>query len=251
MRVLFLIPKNSPPELEGAFSKSFKEFVSLCLFKNPEERLPAKELLKHKFIKSAKKNSMLMDIIDRYSRYKETFESEEPLEQDLRKESKQFTDGSIKWDFDTVKFSTTGGKKDGIAFPTIKLPKMSGVTSRLDTLKVAADDEEQQKPLSDFFTGIINPAIENLRQSHANDTNLISETLKSLSKSLESLDRHGPALLHSFLNDICCKYSKRYPLALSNAKMKEKVEMNDIQNSDNLASDYLLKRWVMNERKGI
>jgi len=41
MRVLFLIPKNEPPQLEGNFSKAFKEFVQLCAQKEPEKvRIP-------------------------------------------------------------------------------------------------------------------------------------------------------------------------------------------------------------------
>ncbi len=36
MKVLFLIPKNHPPELRGQYSRSFKEFVEVCLNKEPE-----------------------------------------------------------------------------------------------------------------------------------------------------------------------------------------------------------------------
>lgn len=69
MRVLFLIPKNSPPTLEGNFSKGFKEFVALCLNKEPNERPTAKELLKHRFIKSGKKTNFLTDLIERRQRW--------------------------------------------------------------------------------------------------------------------------------------------------------------------------------------
>lgn len=38
MRVLFLIPKNPPPHLSGSqWSRPFKEFVEMCLNKDPDD----------------------------------------------------------------------------------------------------------------------------------------------------------------------------------------------------------------------
>lgn len=69
MRVLFMIPKNPPPQLEGNFSKAFKEFVALCLQKNAEDRPSAHELLKHRFIRGARKNNVLVELVERYERW--------------------------------------------------------------------------------------------------------------------------------------------------------------------------------------
>ncbi|KAK4104945.1 Pkinase-domain-containing protein [Parathielavia hyrcaniae] len=65
MKVLFHIPKNAPPRLEGKFSKEFKDFVAQCLVKDPDFRPTAKELLKHRFIRSAGKVEALQELIQR------------------------------------------------------------------------------------------------------------------------------------------------------------------------------------------
>lgn len=65
MRVLFLIPKNPAPRLEGNFSSDFKDFVAICLNKVANERPTAKELLEHRFIKAAKDPHCLTELIAR------------------------------------------------------------------------------------------------------------------------------------------------------------------------------------------
>ncbi|XP_021309679.1 serine/threonine-protein kinase svkA isoform X3 [Sorghum bicolor] len=69
MRVLFMIPRENPPQLDEHFSKPMKEFVSLCLKKNPAERPSAKELLKHRFIKNARKTPKLLERIRERPRF--------------------------------------------------------------------------------------------------------------------------------------------------------------------------------------
>ncbi|WWD04556.1 hypothetical protein V865_002626 [Kwoniella europaea PYCC6329] len=71
MKVLFLIPKNPPPQLdETKFSRTFRDFVSLCLQRDPRMRPTAKDLLKHKFIRTARKASYLTELIERYEKWK-------------------------------------------------------------------------------------------------------------------------------------------------------------------------------------
>jgi serine/threonine protein kinase len=72
MRALFVIPKNDPPTLEGNFTKSFKEFIALCLQKDQTKRPSAKELLKHKFIKNARKSTFLVELIQQHQPIEQT-----------------------------------------------------------------------------------------------------------------------------------------------------------------------------------
>ncbi|XP_010462183.1 PREDICTED: germinal center kinase 1-like [Camelina sativa] len=78
MRVLFIIPRESPPQLDEHFSRPLKEFVSFCLKKAPAERPSAKELLKHRFIKNARKSPKLLDRIRERPKYQVKEDGESP-----------------------------------------------------------------------------------------------------------------------------------------------------------------------------
>lgn len=79
MRVLFIIPRENPPQLDEHFSRSIKEFVSLCLKKVPAERPSAKELLKHRFIRNARKSPRLLERIRERPKYPTVEDGETPM----------------------------------------------------------------------------------------------------------------------------------------------------------------------------
>jgi serine/threonine protein kinase len=100
-RALFLIPKSKPPKLNGeGFSSSIKDFISICLKEDPEDRIGSDELLKHRFIKNivdGPKN--LRKLLARHQQWKQdngSSEDEEEDESDLGED--------IEWDF-TLKTS--------------------------------------------------------------------------------------------------------------------------------------------------
>jgi serine/threonine-protein kinase 24/25/MST4 len=105
MKVLFLIPKNAPPQLEGNFSLTFKDFVERCLRKEPKERPSAKELLKHPFVRKAKKFQYLTELIERYERWQVLHKdkNQEEEEEESAEPERRSPGSEDLWDFGTIK----------------------------------------------------------------------------------------------------------------------------------------------------
>lgn len=106
MKVLFLIPKNPPPTLNGNFSKPFKQFVELCLRRDPKERPSAKELLEHPFIKRAKRTTYLTELIERAERWQAThrgLEDEDDYDEPYEPVNEKPEEHEDLWDFGTVR----------------------------------------------------------------------------------------------------------------------------------------------------
>jgi serine/threonine-protein kinase 24/25/MST4 len=115
MKVLFLIPKNPPPVLDGNFSRPFKDFIELCLRRDPRERPSAKELLKHPFIRKAKKTTYLTELIERHERWHATHgnrSSEDEDEYEREPAPRPTPEEEDLWDFGTIR--PAGGRGTGL-----------------------------------------------------------------------------------------------------------------------------------------
>lgn len=118
MRVLFLIPKAKPPVLEGPFSLAFKDFVAQCLTKDPNSRPTAKELLQHRFIRSARKTSYLTELTERYQDYRTQSPHRAPqMYQQSMRNSVASWDGTLRsdWNFETIRSTAAMGTIRGMA----------------------------------------------------------------------------------------------------------------------------------------
>ncbi|KAI1655670.1 Pkinase-domain-containing protein [Daldinia decipiens] len=129
MKALFHIPKNPPPRLEGNFSKDFRDFVSQCLMKDPDRRPSARDLLKHRFVRSSGKVEALQELIERRRKYDATKTKKRSrafYQETLRDLSPK--DEQDEWVFDTVR--SVVPKQ-----PTVKSRKPSSIFSTEEALR--------------------------------------------------------------------------------------------------------------------
>jgi len=108
--VVIAIVEKAPPTVHGDFSKTMKNFIAQCLIKDPNNRPSVKELMKHEFIKTAKKTIYLKELVEQYIIWKQTdgalhhsdeesFDSYEPHDLFQKGKSKPSND---KWDFTPI-----------------------------------------------------------------------------------------------------------------------------------------------------
>ncbi|PIA35176.1 hypothetical protein AQUCO_03600083v1 [Aquilegia coerulea] len=146
MRVLFIIPRENPPQLDEHFSRPMKEFVSLCLKKVPAERPSAKELLRLRFIRNARRSPKLLERIRERPKYQIKEDEDSP-----RNGLREFDDGSTTlkmtknskeegtfraspgktlkndgWDF-----STTASLATGTARSSVRPPQVAGAREKI------------------------------------------------------------------------------------------------------------------------
>jgi serine/threonine-protein kinase 24/25/MST4 len=173
MRVLFLIPKAKPPVLEGPFSPAFKEFVALCLTKDPSQRPSARELLQHRFIKGSKKIAQLTELIERYNKYRIQHPPNNKHTGHTMLGTIRPTDtanGTIgtHWDFDTLRSAMgslrsmakdiaeyevldQNGMPDDDSFDTGGAVKGSGMTIRSSIKQLPPPPEDESPATSPIF----------------------------------------------------------------------------------------------------
>lgn len=170
MKVLFHIPKNSAPRLEGNFSKEFKDFIAQCLTKDYDRRPSAKDLLRHRFIRNAGKVEALQELIARrqmwdanQNRQQHPIYYQETLQTISPKDEQQ------EWTFETVK--SIAPRR-----PTVKHRKPSSI--------FAADEAMRRLDLKDAPLGSSSPAPGTVRRSTVRRTpSLAQPSIRSNSGS--------------------------------------------------------------------
>ncbi|RSH89583.1 hypothetical protein EHS25_002134 [Saitozyma podzolica] len=178
MRVLFLIPKAKAPRLDAAegWSQDFRDFVETCLQKDPKDRATAKELLNHRFIRSARSTRSLVELIERHRAYRARNPAKQTTpSKTLNRQAMGITGGTVngntirsEWNFDETIRGTVRGAQIQLDLAALSDEEDDGFDFDDD-----ADDDERAPWASSVGVGSV----------------LAGETLNASEISLPMLER--------------------------------------------------------------
>lgn len=226
MRVLFLIPKNPPPTLEGNFSKPFKDFIATCLKKNPEERLPAKELSKNPWIRKAKSTKILIELIDRKKRWVEATGHHTSEEEDEKPKGAGNDENLPEWEWDETvrgdpREAMMQAEQERLAREKEELERAereqqeraAAEAARNGKAKAAKPGKERKDPTKkkhkhnkgaeqkpSALTSVIYPALSKLLKQ-AKDEETV-KALTQLKNAFDNAEQVSPGLSHSLIAQI-------------------------------------------------
>ncbi|WWD22878.1 hypothetical protein CI109_107373 [Kwoniella shandongensis] len=178
MRVLFLIPKARAPRLEPeeGYSQEFMDFIEACLQKDPQDRATAKDLLQHKFIRSARRTSDLIPLVERYH----AFRARSPG----KTATPSKTLNKLAAGLGGMTLNVNGTMKSEWNFDETIRGTMKGVPIQLDLDQMDEDDEESWDLQEDGGWGTVREREDLLRAATLNGSDL----------SLPVLERSSPNL---------------------------------------------------------
>ncbi|KAG0210308.1 putative protein serine/threonine kinase [Mortierella sp. GBA30] len=212
MKVLFLIPKNAPPVLEGNYSKAFKDFIAACLQRDPALRPSAKDLQKHRFIRSAKKSSYLTELIEIHERWLTEGGGRESESSDEEATNRYEDAEDAGWDFGTVRVANAVGPTSDMYEEKMKMSDSGYDTVRtqyhrkIENLAIHDRQERRERPSSTEMTRdkvyqtFVRPVLTNLhglclRESERN-------AIEDLKLAFENAESEIPGITRLFVKGL-------------------------------------------------
>lgn len=146
MRVLIKIQKSDPPTLNAPskWSKSFNEFIKLCVNKDPDQRPTAGELLQHKFIKDCTDRSEILNLVLESKAEVEEVVEDLTEEEDIKEMKRHMSDMSS---IDLDEISTSGGETDQEKAPSPEKETKPAEVAKKEK-KESVVIEEKRKPVT-------------------------------------------------------------------------------------------------------
>uniref|UniRef100_A0A2I3GX21 Serine/threonine kinase 25 n=1 Tax=Nomascus leucogenys TaxID=61853 RepID=A0A2I3GX21_NOMLE len=185
MRVLFLIPKNSPPTLEGQHSKPFKEFVEACLNKTPDSTRPGPGCFTFFITRYTKKTSFLTELIDRYKRWKSEGHGEESSSEDS--------------DID-------GEAEDGEQGPIWTFPRTIRLSPHSKLHKGTPAEPVKRQPRSQCLSTLVRPVFGELKEKHKQSGGSVG-ALEELENAFSLDEESCPGISDKLMEHLLSEFS--------------------------------------------